>query len=80
MENEIYTVADLKLHENGIIQRVEGEGVLRDRLLDMGLTPGTKVYYRKEAPLGDPIEIGLRGYVLTIRKDDARKILLEEDR
>ena len=51
-----------------------GEGALRRRFLDMGLTPGTKVFVRKMAPLGDPIEIFLRGYELTLRKEDAQRI------
>ncbi len=56
---------------------VKGQGALRRRLLDMGLTPHTEVMIRKVAPLGDPIEIQLRGYELTLRKDDARNIVTE---
>ena len=56
-----------------------GEGVLRRRLLDMGLTPKTRVMVRKVAPMGDPIEIRLRGYELTIRKEEAAKIQVEPD-
>jgi len=55
----------------GIIEKVNGEGALRRRLLDMGLTPKTLVTVRKVAPFGDPMEITLRGYELTIRKEDA---------
>ncbi|MCL2492612.1 MAG: ferrous iron transport protein A [Clostridiales bacterium] len=55
----------------GIIKRVEGRGAFRDRLLDMGLTPGTLVALRKAAPMGDPIQLSLRGYELTVRKSDA---------
>lgn len=58
----------------GKIVAVNGEGALRDRLLDMGLTPGTEVMVRKVAPMGDPIEITLRGYELTLRGEDARMI------
>lgn len=57
-----------------IITKVGGEGELRCRLLDMGLIPKTRVRVRKMAPMGDPIEIRLRGYELTIRKEDAGKI------
>ena len=56
------------------IMKVGGEGELRCRLLDMGLIPGTTVQVQKVAPMGDPIEIHLRGYELTIRKEDAGKI------
>ncbi len=55
----------------GIIVKVNGEGRLRRRLFDMGLTPGAEVFVRKRAPLGDPIEITLRGYELTLRKSEA---------
>lgn len=61
-----------------IIRKVGGEGALRRRLLDMGLTPNTRVMVRKAAPLGDPIELFLRGYELTLRLDDAREITVEE--
>ena len=63
--------------KSGIISTVGGEGALRRRLLDMGLTPKTKVMIRKVAPMGDPIEIHLRGYELTIRLEDAQKIEIE---
>lgn len=62
-----------------IIIRIHGKGVLKIRLLEMGLTPHTKVKVRKVAPLGDPIEIFLRSYVLTLRKGDAAKIEVRED-
>ncbi|MDD6237306.1 MAG: ferrous iron transport protein A [Clostridiales bacterium] len=65
--------------QSGIIATIGGEGALRRRLLDMGLTPNTKVTVRKVAPMGDPIELYLRGYVLTLRKDDAVKITLKEE-
>ena len=64
----------LKTGESGIIKTVGGQGALRRRLLDMGLTPKTSVYIRKVAPMGDPIEICLRGYELTIRAQDAANI------
>ena len=60
--------------ERGIIEKVGGEGELRDRLLDMGLTPGTLITFRKAAPMGDPIQLTLRGYELTIRCADAARI------
>jgi hypothetical protein len=64
----------LKTGESGVIKTVGGQGALRRRLLDMGLTPKTSVFVRKVAPMGDPIEICLRGYELTIRADDAANI------
>jgi len=71
------TLNELEIGETGIITAVRGEGALRRRLLDMGLTPKTKVMVRKVAPMGDPIEIHLRGYELTIRVDDAMDIDVE---
>jgi ferrous iron transport protein B len=65
--------------ESGIIVSVKGEGKIRRRLLDMGITPGAEVYLRKKAPLGDPLEITLRGYELTLRKDEASYIYLESE-
>lgn len=72
------TLNQLPIGMPGIIISVGGEGALRDRLLDMGLTPRTQVTVRKVAPLGDPIEITLRGYELTLRRDDAEKIIIRE--
>lgn len=72
-------LSQLRPGESGIIDAVRGEGALRRRLLDMGLTPGTKVSVRKAAPFGDPIELYLRGYELTIRGDDAETILMRRD-
>lgn len=72
------TLDQLKTGNTGIIKSIGGEGALRRRLLDMGLTPNTAVMVRKVAPLGDPIELHLRSYELTIRQDDAKKIEIEE--
>ena len=67
--------------ETGLIKKVEGEGRLRRRLFDMGVTPGATVYLRKKAPLGDPLEVTIRGYELTLRKSEACLVVLEvEDR
>lgn len=70
----------LRPGESGIVRSVGGTGALRRRLLDMGITPGTRVSVRKVAPLGDPIELCLRGYELSIRKADARSIEVECER
>lgn len=64
--------------ERVTIKKVEGQGPFKRRILDMGLTKGTELFVRKVAPLGDPIQVSLRGYELTIRKDDAENILVEE--
>lgn len=68
------TLEQLPIGESATVLAVDGEGALRCRLLDMGVTPGTEVLMRKVAPLGDPIEIHLRGYELTLRLEDARSI------
>lgn len=72
------TLDKLKPAESATIKAVGGEGALRLRLLDMGLIPKTKITVNKIAPLGDPMELTLRGYTLTIRLDDARLIDVEE--
>ncbi len=68
---------EFKIGETGLIKKVEGEGRLRRRLFDMDVTPGAKVYLRKKAPLGDPLEVTIRGYELTLRKSEAQSVLLE---
>ena len=68
---------EFKIGETGLIKKVEGEGRLRRRLFDMGVTPGATVYLRKKAPLGDPLEVTIRGYELTLRKSEAQSVLLE---
>lgn len=65
--------------QSGVIVSVSGEGALRRRLLDMGLTPGTRVSVRKVAPFGDPLELVLRGYELTLRGEDAQIIRMKKD-
>ena len=71
------TLDQLKPGEQAVIRAVGGEGALRCRLLDMGLIPRTTIRLQKVAPMGDPIEIYVRGYELTLRKDDAKKIEVE---
>ena len=73
------TLDELKTGASAVITAVGGEGPLRLRFLDMGLIPGTKVTLQKIAPMGDPIQIQVRGYELTIRREDARKIALKEE-
>ena len=73
-------LSELKIGEKAIVAAVRGEGVVRRRLFDMGITPGAEVFLRKKAPLGDPIEIGLRGYELTLRKAEASNVEVRECR
>ena len=70
-------LVEFKIGETGLVKKDEGEGRLRRRLFDMGVTPGTTVYLRKIAPLGDPLEITIRGYELTLRKSEAELVILE---
>ena len=68
------TLRDVKVGESAVIERLHGEGALKRRLMDMGLTRGTPVYMRKVAPLGDPMELTVRGYELSVRRGDAEQI------
>ncbi len=70
-------LSEFAVGESGIIKSVKGEGRVRRRLFDMGVTPGAELTMRKKAPLGDPIEITLRGYELTLRKDEASCVEVE---
>ena len=71
---------DFKIGESGVIIKVEGQGKLRRRLLDMGVTPGAYVELKKKAPLGDPLEINIRGYELTLRLTEAQLVTLEMEK
>jgi len=72
------TLRDLAIGKSGVVLTVGGEKALRRRLLDMGITPRTTVTVKKAAPMGDPIELLLRGYVLSLRLADAEKITINE--
>ena len=61
------------------VVKLHGEGALRRRMMDMGITKGTEIYIRKIAPLGDPVEINIRGYELTLRKEDAEIVEIETE-
>jgi len=65
------TLKDIKCGETVTITKVHGQGAIKRRFMDMGLTKGTKVYVRKVAPLGDPVEVNVRGYELSLRKEEA---------
>ncbi len=70
------TLRDAKVGEKVKVSKLRGEGALKRRLMDMGLTNGAEIYVRKVAPLGDPVEITVRGYELSVRKDDAERVEL----
>lgn len=74
---DIVALNTVLIGTSGVIQKVAGEGRVRRRLFDMGLTPGAEVFLRKKAPLGDPLEITLRGYELTLRKDEAQFVQIK---
>lgn len=68
------TLKDVKVGESATVARLTGVGALKRRIMDMGLTKGTRVYVRKVAPLGDPLELTVRGYELSIRRDEAASV------
>jgi Fe2+ transport system protein FeoA len=70
-------LSEFKIGDKGVIRNVAGEGRIRRRLFDMGVTPGANVILRKKAPFGDPIEITIRGYELTLRLSEAELISLD---
>jgi ferrous iron transport protein A len=71
------TLNELKPGEKCVIKKITGEGAIKRRLMDMGVTRGAEVLVRKVAPLGDPIEVNIRGYELTFRKAEAENIMIE---
>ena len=79
MSDKIFTLGDLRIGQGGYIKTVDGDNALRRRIVDMGITPGTYVRIIKTAPMGDPLEITLRGYTLSLRREDAKSIQLLSD-
>ena len=71
------TLRDVQVGESATVRRLSGEGALKRRIMDMGITKGTEIYVRKVAPLGDPIEVTVRGYELSLRKSEAECILVD---
>ena len=71
------SLCDIAIGKSGTVKKLHGEGALKRRLMDMGITKGVEIYVRKVAPLGDPLEITLRGYELSIRKADAENIEMD---
>ena len=75
--NMVRTLKTIGCGEKVKVVKLEGEGAVKRRIMDMGITKGSDVYVRKVAPLGDPIEVTVRGYELSIRKEDADRIVVE---
>ena len=73
------TLRDAKIGETVKVVKLHGEGAVKRRIMDMGITRGVEVYVRKVAPLGDPVEVNVRGYELSLRKADAEMIQVKED-
>jgi ferrous iron transport protein A len=71
------SLRDMQCGKSAVVVRLAGEGALKRRIMDMGITKGTNITVRKVAPLGDPLEVTVRGYELTIRKADAENIIVE---
>ncbi|MBP3899942.1 MAG: ferrous iron transport protein A [Blautia sp.] len=71
------TLKDVKVGDTATVKRLHGEGPVKRRIMDMGITKGVEIYVRKVAPLGDPMELNLRGYELSVRKGDAEMIEVE---
>lgn len=71
------TLGEAEVGSTVIVTKIEGDGAYKRRIMDMGITKGTELYIRKVAPLGDPVEITVRGYELSVRKEDARCVLVK---
>ena len=71
------TLKDVKVGENAVVKRLHGEGPVKRRIMDMGITKGVELHVRKVAPLGDPMELNVRGYELSVRKAEAEMIEVE---
>lgn len=71
------TLKEVQCGQTVKVKKIEGTGAIRRRIMDMGITKGSEIYVRKVAPLGDPIEVNIRGYELTLRKYDAEMIVVE---
>ena len=72
------TLKEAQTGKNYVIKKINGKGALKRRIMDMGLTKGTEFYVRKVAPLGDPVQINVRNYELSLRKHDAELLEIEE--
>ena len=73
------TLGDAKVGSTVVVTKIEGDSAYKRRIMDMGITKGSELYIRKVAPLGDPVEITVRGYELSVRKDDAQCVQVKQD-
>ena len=73
------TLRVAKVGETVVVEKIQGSGAVKRRIMDMGITKGVEIYIRKIAPLGDPVEVMVRGYELSLRKEDAKMIVLKEE-
>lgn len=71
------TLGSAKVGSTVTVTKIEGDGAYKRRIMDMGITKGSRIYIRKVAPLGDPVEVTVRGYELSVRKEDAKCVLVE---
>lgn len=76
MEQKDKTLRDVAVGRSAVVRRLTGGGAVKRRIMDMGITKGTEVHVRKVAPLGDPIEVTVRGFELSLRKDEAERVLV----
>ena len=72
------TLREVKKGQTVTVLKLNGEGAVKRRIMDMGITKGTEIYVRKVAPLGDPVEVTVRGYELSVRKADAEKVVVKD--
>ncbi|WP_251177856.1 FeoA family protein [Adlercreutzia agrestimuris] len=75
-QNDVVTLRDIPIGQTATVVSLTGEGALKRHIMDMGITKGTAVYVRKVAPLGDPLEVTVRGYELSLRKSEAQNVLV----
>lgn len=76
VQNDVVTLRDIPIGQTATVVSLAGEGALKRHIMDMGITKGTAVYVRKVAPLGDPLEVTVRGYELSLRKSEAQNVLV----
>lgn len=78
MSDSTKTLRDIPVGQSATVVKLIGEGQIKRRIMDMGITKGTKIDVRKVAPLGDPIEVTVRGFELSLRKDEAQNVIVEQ--
>lgn len=76
VQNDVVTLRDIPIGQTATVVSLTGEGALKRHIMDMGITKGTTIYVRKVAPLGDPLEVTVRGYELSLRKSEAQNVVV----